>query len=217
MFEDTLFVTKRVLVLSYFNTKRGKISLFGKNSSDQIMFLQNCPPSAAMCCITLFMFPVFILKVFSDKKNSAGKCCIASDSFRSWMKGSWLLFLLYAWAFFPPLWNLLFSVYWCFVSLPALCVFPCSGGFLMIQRSAARSVVNELMLPRSTIMRVGVFPRCKLCSQPSQEMELALIFGFGCSFRQICLFTCSQGERKLTNTGGGRSRNNAAYWTRGFN
>lgn len=72
----------------------------------------------------------------------------------------------------------------------------------MIQRSAARSVVNELMLPRSTIMRVGVFPRCKLCSQPSQEMELALIFGFGCSFRQICLFTCSQGERKLTNTGG---------------
>lgn len=116
MFEDTLFVTKRVLVLSYFNTKRGKISLFGKNSSDQIMFLQNCPPSAAMCCITLFMFPVFILKVFSDKKNSAGKCCIASDSFRSWMKGSWLLFFTVCMGFFSP------SLKLAFLSVLVLCL-----------------------------------------------------------------------------------------------
>lgn len=86
-------------------------------------------------------------------------------------------------------WTCLCWVYWITVSLPTLHVFPCSGGFLMTQLSAARSVANELMLPRSSIMCVGVFPCCKLCSQPSQEMELALIFGFGQSFRQICLFT----------------------------
>jgi len=39
----------------------------------------------------------------------------------------------------------------------------------MIQLLAARSVVNELMLPRSAIMCVGVFSYCALCSQPSQE------------------------------------------------
>lgn len=72
----------------------------------------------------------------------------------------------------------------------------------MIQLSAARSIVDELMLPRSPVMCVGVFPRCKLCSQPSQEMELALIFGFGHSFRQICLFLYSRGESELTNSGG---------------
>lgn len=87
------------------------------------MFLQNCPLSAAMCCITVFMFPVLMLKVFSDKKNSAGKCYIASDSFQSWMEGRWLLFYCVHGLFFPLPLNLAFlSVLALCLSASAVCV-----------------------------------------------------------------------------------------------
>lgn len=158
-------------------------------------------------------------KVSPEKNNDRQRNTVFFANFRAeWERIGW--FWLKAWAFlFAPSLNLpLLSAL--AVSLPTLRVFPCSGGFWMIQLSTATSGAKELMmLPRSSLKHTSVFPCCQLCSQPAQEMGLALSFGFGQSFRQICLSSLKAGVRRESwcMEGKKRSRNNAVEMAGGFN
>lgn len=145
------------------------------------MFQWNCPQPDY---IAVFIPAGLMWKVSPESRNEAGKYWIAFCQFPRLNERELAdfdckheLFCL----FLP--WTCLCWVYWVAVPVPTLRVFPCSGGFLMMQLSAA----NGLMLPRPSTTCMGVISL--LCSPPSQEMELPLIFGSGQSSRQICLFT----------------------------
>lgn len=121
-------------------------------------------PGFSNCILLYLYFYLWCLtvQVSSERKDPADKCCLASESLQSWTRGKWLLWTVSTSFSFCPFFSFPWALF-CWADwircLCQHCTFPCSGGFLMIQLSAARSGVNELMLPRSPVNPVHSQPR----------------------------------------------------------